>query len=117
MNSFRALKNRLTHEFPNDRELAGEIAAATSIDEILAVLAVSYRAALSEAAAAAAADPTDRFRVEGVERAAAAREDVLLQLLAFFERNRAATPDVEVRRTGPQALRVVCRQPLTPVAR
>ena len=111
MHGYRALKQRLMTEFAHDADLKRQIATAASVDAIVAALAASYRAALYEAAAAAADDPTARFRVEGADRAAAARETTILELLAFFERDRAATADVEVRRTGPQALRVVCRQP------
>jgi hypothetical protein len=106
------LKRRLISEFHDDPELGHRVAAAHSLDELLTALAVSYRDALRSAAASAsgsskAANPDALC----ADRAADARERALFQIMTFFERDHARTATVEVRRTGPDGLRVIQRAP------
>ena len=114
MTGYRALKQRLIHEFPRDDDLKCEISAATSVDEIVVALGISYRAAVYAAAEAAAQNPNNTARLEQADRAAGNREAVILELLDFFKRDRGATAGVEVRRTGPRQLRVVRRRHADP---
>jgi hypothetical protein len=107
---YRALKQRLINEFPTDDDLKCEIAGATSVDEIVVAVGISYRAAVYAAAEAAAHNPGNTARLEQADRAASNREAVIIELLDFFKREGAATADVEVRRTGPRQLRVIHRQ-------
>lgn len=114
MTGYRALKQRLIHEFPRDDDLKREIAGATSVDEIVVALGISYRAAVYAAAEVATHNPGNTARLEQADRAAGNREAVILELLDFFKRDLAATADVEVRRTGPRQLRVVRLQHADP---
>jgi hypothetical protein len=104
---YHALKSRLLADFPSDRALRQHIAAASSLDEILVALGRSYRAAVRTTADLADdGSPETGVRLDGAERAVEARETTLLELLQFFDRDRAATETTEVRRTGPRHLRV-----------
>ena len=107
MRRYRALKERLTHDFPNDAELQRRVAAAASFDEIAAALGASYEAAVvATAETARDGSPETAACLASAERAVAAREEALLELLDFFDRERAVTPWLEVRRTGPEHVRV-----------
>jgi hypothetical protein len=115
MQAYQNLKARLITEFGSDKYLANRIAAATTLDEILCALAESYRDWLLAAAQAANGYPTAALATVDVsDLAADAREKALLEVMSFFERDRAATTDVEVRRTGPRQLRVIRRQHADP---
>ena len=108
MQSYQGLKARLITEFGPDKHLGKRFAAATTLDEILCALAASYRDWLLAAARAASGLPSAATAsVEAADRAADARERALLEVMAFFERDYAATGALEVRRTGTRQLRVI----------
>jgi hypothetical protein len=108
MQAYQSLKARLANEFASDKHLGTRVAAATNLDEILCALAASYRDWLLAAAQAASGLPSAATAsVEAADRAADARERALLEVMAFFERDYAATGALEVRRTGTSQLRVI----------
>ena len=110
---YLALKQKLVLDFPSDEVLKRRIAAAYSLDEIIAALGASYRDALHTAAKASAdGGSTSGLQIEGAERAAIAREEAILELMAFFDRDRAGTLDISVWKTGARHLRVVSHQPV-----
>lgn len=112
MSAYRNLKAKLQHTFQADPALATRIAAATTLDEILAALAASYRAWLLTAAAAARGPqhPAPQS-VQTAEAAAEAREEALLEVMMFFERTSAAARGTAVRKTGQWHLRVYSYAP------
>jgi hypothetical protein len=111
LTAYRGLKSKLIEEFSDDTQLSDRIMGARTFDEIVVALGANYREWLLAAAQAASGlRSAATASVEAADRAAAAREQALLEVMSFFERDRAATTDVEVRRTGPRQLRVVRRQ-------
>jgi hypothetical protein len=108
---YESLKSRLSREFPDDQVLQAQVAAAGNLDQIVAALGRSYRARVEEAAHRAAnGSATNDAHVRRAEQAVDARERVILEVLAFFDRTTAETRTIKVTRTGPRHLRV--RSPL-----
>lgn len=108
---YESLKSRLSREFPDDHVLQAQVAAAGNLDQIVAALGRSYRARVEEAAHRAAnGSATNDAHVRRAEQAVDARERVILEVLAFFDRTTAETRTIKVTRTGPRHLRV--RSPL-----
>ncbi|MBK1671419.1 hypothetical protein CKO28_25800 [Rhodovibrio sodomensis] len=115
MTAYRGLKSKLQAEFQTDTELTSRLSRANTLDDILAALGASYRETLYDAARAASSKQhRNSTKVDVADRAATDRETAILEVMSFFERDRAATAEVEVRRTGPRQLRVVCRQQSSP---
>ena len=112
LTAYRGLKSKLIEESSNDTQLSDRIMGARTFDEIVVALGASYRDWLLAAARAASGLPSAATAsVEAADHAADARERTLLEVMTFFERDHAGTATVEVRRTGPDGLRVIQRAP------
>jgi hypothetical protein len=108
LTAYRGLKGKLIEEFSDDTQLIDQIMGARTFDEIVVALGANYRDWLLAAAQAASGLPSAATAsVEAADRAADARERALLEVMAFFERDYAATGALEVRRTGTSQLRVI----------
>mgnify|MGYP006427380477 CR=1 FL=1 len=106
--AYNWLIRKLVAQFPADPVLQRDLRCADSLEAIVEALALSYARLIEVALGERYRGSPDDSVADQALSNAQAREMALAEILAFFERDRVATPQVQVWCRGPDA---VCVRP------